>query len=107
MRDAKRRCAVNLLPPTHQKPIRLPEAVFGRVKVRRSDYAERIKTGGLTLQVGRGRPRGGAETGPTVLKSVRLPPAIWKELEKRARAEGVAVHALVRKAILALLRSAA
>ena len=85
----------------------IPEADFGRVKVRRSNYAERIKAGGLTLQVGRGRPRGGAETGPTVLKSVRLPPAIWKELEKRARAEGVAVHALVRKAILALLRSAA
>ena len=39
-------------------------------------------------------------------KSVRLPPAIWKELEKQARAEGVAVHALVRKAILAQLRSA-
>jgi len=85
----------------------IPEADFGRVKVRRNNYAERIKTGGLTLQVGRGRPRGGAETGPTVLKSVRLPPAIWKELEKRARAEGVAVHALVRKAILALLRRAA
>ena len=85
----------------------IPEADFGRVKVRRSNYAGRIKTGGLTLQVGRGRPRGGAETGPTVLKSVRLPPAIWKELEKRARAEGVAVHALVRKAILALLRRAA
>ena len=85
----------------------IPEADFGRVKVRRSNYAERIKTGGFTVQVGRGRPRGGAETGPTVLKSVRLPPAIWKELEKRARAEGVAVHALVRKAILALLRSAA
>jgi hypothetical protein len=85
----------------------IPEADFGRVKVRRSSYAERIKVSGITLQVGRGRPRGGAGTGPTVLKSVRLPPAIWKELEKRARAEGVAVHALVRKAILALLRSAA
>ena len=56
---------------------------------------------------GRGRPRAGAETGPTVLKSVRLPPTIWKELEERARAEGVAVHALVRKAILALLRRVA
>jgi hypothetical protein len=85
----------------------IPEADFDRVRVRRSTYAERIKAGGLTLQVGRGRPRGGAETGPTVLKSVRLPPAIWKELEKRARADGVAVHALVRKAILALLRRAA
>jgi hypothetical protein len=85
----------------------IPEADFGRVKVRRSNYAERIKASGLTLQVGRGRPRAGAEAGPTVLKSVRLPPAIWKELEKRARAEGVAVHALVRKAILALLQTAA
>jgi hypothetical protein len=62
----------------------IPEADFGRVKVRQSNYAERIKTGGLTLQVGRGRPRSGEESGPTVLKSVRLPPAIWKELEKRA-----------------------
>jgi hypothetical protein len=85
----------------------IPEADFNRVKVRRSNYAKRIETGGLTLQVGRGRPRGDAETGPTVLKSVRLPPSVWKELEKRARKEGVAVHALVRKAILALLRSAA
>ncbi len=85
----------------------IPEADFERVKVRRSNYAERIRTGGLALQVGRGRPRAGAEQGPTVVKSVRLPPAVWKELEKRARAEGVAVHALVRKAILALLRRAA
>jgi len=85
----------------------IPEADFGRVKVRRSNYAARIKAGGLTLQVGRGRPRAGAEAGTTVPKSVRLPPAIWKELEKRARAEGVAVHALVRKAILAMLRRAA
>jgi hypothetical protein len=59
------------------------------------------------LQVGKGRPKRGAETGPTILKSVRLPPAVWKELERRARSEGVAVHALVRKAVLALLRSVA
>ena len=85
----------------------IPEADFGRVKVRRSNYAERIKAGGLTLQVGRGRPRAGNEAGTTIPKSVRLPPALWKELEKRARIEGVAVHALVRKAIVALLRSAA
>jgi hypothetical protein len=85
----------------------LPEADFDRVKGRRSNYAERIKSGGLTLQVGRGRPRAGTEAGTTVPKSVRLPPAMWRELEKRARSEGVAVHALVRKAILALLRRAA
>jgi len=85
----------------------IPEADFARVKVRRSDYAARIKAGGLTVQVGRGRPVAGTEGGPTVPKSVRLPPAIWKELEKLARAEGATVHALVRKAILALLRRAA
>jgi len=85
----------------------VPEADFDRVKVRRSNYADRIKTGGLTLQVGRGRPRPGSEPGDTIPKSVRLPPALWKELEKRAHVEGVAVHALVRRAILALLRSAA
>jgi hypothetical protein len=85
----------------------VPEADFARVKVRRNNYAGRIKADGLTLHVGRGRPRAGAETGPTVLKSVRLPPTIWKELEERARVEGVAVHALVRKAILALLRRVA
>jgi hypothetical protein len=85
----------------------VPEANFARVRVRRSNYAERIKADGLTLHVGRGRPPAGTETGPTVLKSVRLPPAVWKELEERARAEGVAVHALVRKAILALLRRVA
>lgn len=83
----------------------IPEADFDRVKVRRSNYAARIKSGGLTLQVGRGRPPAGTEAGITVPKSVRLPPAVWRELEKRAKAEGVAVHALVRKAILALLRA--
>jgi hypothetical protein len=81
----------------------IPEADFGRVKVRRSNYADRIAASGMTLQVGRGRPRGGQEAGPTVLKSVRLPPAIWKELTTRARTEGTTVHALLRRAILQFL----
>jgi hypothetical protein len=85
----------------------IPEADFDEVRVRRSPYAARIKAGGLLLQVGKGRPKRGAETGPTILKSVRLPPAVWKQLERQARAEGVAVHALVRKAVLALLRGVA
>jgi hypothetical protein len=32
----------------------IAEADSERIKVRRSNYAERIKAGGLTLQVGRG-----------------------------------------------------
>ena len=96
----------------HEEPSRaslaeIPEADFNEARVRRNPYAARIKASGLLLQVGKGRPKRGAETGPTVLKSVGLPPAVWKDLERRARAEGVAVHALVRKAILALLRSVA
>jgi len=93
--------------PSRASLAEIPEADFGQVRVRRSPYAARIKASGLSLQVGKGRPKHGTETGPTILKSVRLPPAVWKELERRARAEGVAVHALVRKAILALLRSVA
>jgi hypothetical protein len=34
---------------------------------------------------------------------VRLPPALWAQLEARARAEGVALHVLVRAALAALL----
>jgi len=64
----------------------IPEADFARVKVRRSNYAERIKASGLTLHVGRGRPRAGTETGPTVLKSVRCRPRFgrnWKSVPVR------------------------
>jgi hypothetical protein len=93
--------------PSRASLAEIPEADFSRVSVRRNPYAARIKASGLLLQVGKGRPKRGAEIGPTLLKSVRLPPAEWKELERRARSEGVAVHALVRKAILALLRSVA
>jgi hypothetical protein len=85
----------------------LPEAEFGRAKVRRNPYARRIEAGGITLQIGRGRPRRDAEVGPTVTRSVRLPPSVWAKLEKRALTEGVAVHALLRRAILDLVKRVA
>lgn len=74
----------------------LPPDVTGR----RNPYAKRIKAGGIELQVGRGRPRAGRRVGPTVVKSVRLPPALWKRLEQQAREKGVALHALVRSALV-------
>ncbi len=80
----------------------IPEADFATVRVRKNRYATRIQQTGIVLQVGRGRPRREDETGPTVTKSVRLPPAIWAALERRARAEGIAVHALLRRALLDL-----
>ena len=82
----------------------MPEADFSKLKTRRNRYAKRIEAGGMTLQVGRGRPRRGHEVGPSVLKSVRLPPSVWAKLQAHARAEGLAVHALLRRAILDLLK---
>jgi hypothetical protein len=81
----------------------MPE-VRPAVKGRRNPYAKRIASQGVELQVGRGRPRAGAEIGPTEVKSVRLPPLVWKQLEDQARADGLALHALLRTAILQWLK---
>lgn len=62
-------------------------------------YVERVRAHGSTVRIGRGRPKVGDETGPTTVKSVRLPAATWKRLEAQARARGIALHALVRLAI--------
>jgi uncharacterized DUF497 family protein len=77
----------------------MPETDFSRVRASSNPYAARIKTQGYELQVGRRRPAAGTEVGPTVVKSVRLPPALWRQLEEKARSEGVALHALVRTAL--------
>ena len=45
--------------------------------------------------VRRGRPRGE----PTAVKSVRLPVATWKRLEKEAARSGASVNELVRRRI--------
>jgi len=66
-------------------------------------YADRIAAQGVELQVGRHRPPRGSEVGPTEARSVRLPPAVWRRLERQARARGIALHALVRAAVLAAL----
>ena len=41
--------------------------------------------GGLSIHVGRGRPKKGEETGPTFPRSIRFPDTVWKKLEKRAK----------------------
>jgi len=75
--------------------------------VRRNPYAARLAGEGYTVQVTRGRPRKGSETGPTITKSVRLPPEVWNRLQERARAEGVPLHALLRVALLTWLEQVA
>jgi len=52
--------------------------------------------------VRRGRPDHGTSR-PTVARSVRLPPAVWKRLEAKARAERLNVHQAMRAALLGWL----
>jgi hypothetical protein len=77
----------------------MPEVDFEAAKVRRNPYAERIAAEGM-IHPGRGRPRKGEETGPTIPRSVRFPAPVWKRLEKRAKAEGITLHAALRAAII-------
>jgi hypothetical protein len=53
------------------------------------------------LQYGRGRPRAGAEVGPTETRSLRLPADVWKALERDAHDRGTTVHALLRELVVA------
>lgn len=52
--------------------------------------------------VRRGRPDRGTSR-PTVARSVRLPLAVWKQLEAKARAERLNVHQAMRAALLGWL----
>lgn len=77
----------------------IPEVDFERARVRRNPYAARVAAEGI-VHVGRGRPRKGTETGPTVPRSVRFPVGLWKQLEAKAKAQGLSLHSALRAAIL-------
>lgn len=77
----------------------IPEVDFDRARVRRNPYATRVASEGI-VHVGRGRPRKGTETGPTVPRSVRFPARLWEQLEAKAKAEGISLHSALRAAIL-------
>jgi hypothetical protein len=79
----------------------IPEVDFDKARVRRNPYALRVAAEGISIHVGRGRPRKGMETGPTIPRSVRFPTSVWRHLERRAKAEGLALHAALRAAVMA------
>lgn len=54
----------------------------------------------------RGRPKKGERAAGTVTRSLRLPEAAWKALEKAAKRQGTTVHALIRQAIAEKLSAA-
>ncbi len=84
----------------------IPEIDFSTARVRRNPYAAAIEKSGITIQVGRGRPKKLLEVGGTTPRSVRFPDAVWKRIEARAKARGLTLHAALREAILAWLKAA-
>jgi len=79
----------------------MPEVNFDEARARRNPYALRIEKEGMSIHVRRGRPRKGTETGPTIPRSVRFPANVWRHLERRAKAEGLPLHAALRAAVMA------
>ena len=77
----------------------IPEVDFDTARVGRNPYAALVAAEGI-VHVGRGRPRKGTETGPTVPRSIRFPAPVWKLLQSRARSEGLSLHSALRNAIL-------
>jgi hypothetical protein len=85
----------------------MPEVDFSKARVRRNPYRARIAREGIVVQVGRGRPKKLLEVGGTHPRSVRFPDAVWEQVEARAKAKGLTVHAVLREAIIAWLEAAA
>lgn len=104
---SKRRRAQSQREPSKASLREIPEVDFSKARVHRNPYAKRIAEEGLVVQVGRGRPKRILEVGGTQPRSVRFPSEVWKQIEKRAEAEGMTVHAALREAILRWLDSAA
>jgi hypothetical protein len=85
----------------------IPEVDFTKARVRMNPYAARVAKKGITVQVGRGRPKKLAEVGGTSPRSVRFPDEVWRLLETRAKRRGLTLHAALREAILAWIERAA
>jgi hypothetical protein len=64
-------------------------------------YARIMSEGGVRI----GRPRREEKARPTVVKSVRLPPEIWKRVQQQAEREGIPLNAAMRQAALIWLQS--
>lgn len=93
--------------PSKRSLREMPEVDFSKARVRRNPYAARIAEQGIVVQVGRGRPKRLLEVGGTRPRSVRFPDAVWAQIEERAKAKGMTVHAALREAIVAWLEAAA
>lgn len=76
----------------------MPEVDFS--KARRNPYAARIAKEGITIQIGRARPRQLVAPSAVPSVSVDLPKTLWKRVEARAAARGISVETALREAII-------
>lgn len=76
----------------------IPEADFSKEKWKRDGKYARLYAKGVVLP-GRGRPKKGTVSGPSVQKTIRIPEAIWRLVETRARQRGCAPNAEVTLAL--------
>jgi hypothetical protein len=102
-----RRGPVREREPSRASLREMPEVDPAKGRARPNPYAQRIAAEGIALPIGRGRPKRGAETGPTVPKSIRLPEQVWARLAERAQEEELSLHAALRAAVLEWLNRAA
>jgi len=65
-------------------------------------WAERVfreeETLGPPIRLQRGRPKAGDLAAPTVVKAIRLPETLLKQLQIKAKAEGLSLNALLQMA---------
>jgi len=107
MKKASERKTTRRTEPSEASLREIPEVNFTKARVRRNPYAARIAKEGITVQVGRGRPKKLAEVGGTSPRSVRFPDEVWRVLEARAKKRGLTLHAALREAILSWIERAA
>jgi hypothetical protein len=71
----------------------------------RNPYYAHIRAAGGVHIYPPGRPRRGEPRRPTVVKSVRLPPEVWKQVRAQAKRERISLNAAMRQAALIWLQS--
>jgi hypothetical protein len=83
-----------------------PKRPRGRKRAITNPYYERIvASGGVTVHVPMGRPHKHERARPTIVKSFRVAPDLWKMVRERAEHDRVTMNAIMREALVNHLRS--
>ncbi|MBA3461877.1 MAG: hypothetical protein H0T46_18090 [Deltaproteobacteria bacterium] len=89
--------------PSSRSLREIPEVALTE-RARANPYSRQLASELHRVRVGRGRPRAGESVGPSDVRSVRLPMAIWEALEAEAAATKLTVHGVLRAAITGFLQ---